>query len=473
MKKQISTILVFLFLIITNTQGWNVFNSDARIDSLLSTADETVIRPKTSFQSFAENPGMNSVVLDRIDSIAEEGISAKAFPGCQVVVMKEGKIIYDKCFGNYTYDGGLPVKPNSMYDLASLSKTTGTLLAIMKLYDTGKLKLTDKASAYLSFLRGTDKENITIQELLFHETGLPASLPFYRLVIDSASYVSPLFTSTRDSTHTLQIGENDFASTTFKYKEGWVSKTPSEEYTLQVSDSFYVTKKFRKPAMEMIANAPMKTKTYLYSCVNFIVLKEIAETISKMPMDEYLNREYYSSMKLKNMVYLPLRTHKREDVAPSVKNDFLRGEILQGFVHDESAAFMGGVSGNAGLFASASDVATVYQMLLNGGEMNGKRYLSGETCRLFTTTTSVSGRRGLGFDKPVVSNPKYSPCCVSAPYAVYGHTGFTGTCCWVDPINKLVYVFLSNRTFPDVWNNKLSKMDIRTNIQELIYQSIK
>jgi len=455
MKKQTATILILLFVLIINIQGRNVHISYDISNGTLLTAEDALITPKASFQSFAEDLGLNSVVLNRIDSIAEEGINAKAYPGCQVIVMKEGKTVYDKCFGNYTYDGGQPVKPNSMYDLASLSKTTGTLLAIMKLYDTGKLKLTDKASRYLSFLQGIDKENITIKELLFHETGLPASLPFYRLVIDNTSYTGSLFTPAMDSTHTLQIGENAYACTTFKYKEGWVSKYPSEEYPTQVADSFYVSKQFRKPVVEMIANAPLKSKKYLYSCVNFIVLKEIAETISGMPMDEFLNSEYYTPMKLKNIAYLPLRTHNKEDVVPSVKNDFLRGEILQGFVHDESAAFMGGVSGNAGLFSSARDVATVYQMILNGGDLNGKRYLSKKTCTLFTTTTSASGRRGLGFNKPVIADPKNSPCCISAPYAVYGHTGFTGTCCWVDPVNELVYVFLSNRTFPDVWNNKL------------------
>jgi CubicO group peptidase (beta-lactamase class C family) len=156
-----------------------------------------------------------------------------------------------------------------------------------------------------------------------------------------------------------------------------------------------------------------------------------------------------------------------------LKKDFLRNGVIQGYVHDPAAAFLGGVSGNAGLFASAHDVAQVYQMLLDKGELDGKRYLSAETCRIFTTTTSASGRRDLGYDKPVSKNPKYSPCCISAPPVVYGHTGYTGTCCWVDPANRLVYVFLSNRTYPDDGVNKLAKMGIRSKIQEVIYQSIK
>ena len=162
-------------------------------------------------------------------------------------------------------------------------------------------------------------------------------------------------------------------------------------------------------------------------------------------------------MQLNNMAYLPLRTHKREEMAPTLKNDAIRKEEIQGYVHDMDAALLGGVSGNAGLFASAGDVAAVYQMLLNKGEKDGKRYLSTETCNLFTTTISPSGRRGLGFDKPAPPNSKHSPCCISAPKVVYGHTGYTGTCCWVDPQNSLVYVFLSNRTFPYDGVNKLAK----------------
>lgn len=409
--------------------------------------------------------------LARIDSIVEDAIAAKAFPGCQVVVWKDGKSVYDKCFGKYTYDGKQKVNPNTMYDLASLSKTTGTLLAIMKLYDEGKITLDEKVSTYLPFLKATDKENITIKELLFHESGLPASLPFYKLAIDSESYKNPFFSAVKDKDHQCQVDEKTYACTTFKYKEGWVSAKPSLDYPSHVANNFYLQKRFHAEAMKMIAAAPLKAKTYLYSCVNFILLKEVAETISGEKMDRFLDNNYYAPMKLTHISYLPLRTHETSEVAPTVEDDFLRGGRLQGFVHDESAAFMGGVSGNAGLFASAKEVAAIYQMLLNEGKLNGKRYLSKKTCLLFTTTISASGRRALGFDKSLPNNPASSPCCASAPSEVYGHTGFTGTCCWVDPVNKLVYVFLSNRVYPNSWNDKLSKMHIRGKIQSVIYQT--
>ena len=202
-------------------------------------------------------------------------------------------------------------------------------------------------------------------------------------------------------------------------------------------------------------------------------MKEIVEAISGMPMDMFLNKEFYAPMELNHIAYLPLRTHNKEDIAPTMQKDFLRDEVIQGYVQDPDAALLGGVSGNAGLFASARDVAKVYQMLLDDGVLDGKRYLSAETCRIFTTTISVSGRRGLGFDKSVPSNPTHSPCCISAPSEVYGHTGYTGTCVWVDPVNDMIYVFLSNRTYPLDKGNKLLRMAIRSKIQEVIYQSMK
>ena len=471
MKKPITKLLLFLFSIAVMAQASENLAMRATADGSLPAIAEKATSIPPAPASFApEDVGMNSVTLARIDAIVKEGMQAKAFPGCQVLVLKEGKPIYDKCFGNYTYSESPKVTPTTMYDLASLSKTTGTLLAIMKLYDTGKLQLADKASKYLTFLRGTDKENITITELLFHESGLPASLPFHRLPIEKTN-TPPFLTTTKDTTQ-VPLGENMIVGSAFKYKEGWVSRITSLEYTSQVSDSFYVHNRFHEAAMQMIARTRLNSKAYVYSCVNFILLKEIAETISGTSMDVFLDQEYYASMKLTDLAYLPLRTHKKEEIAPTLRKDYLRGNVVQGFVHDPDAAFLGGVSGNAGLFASAGDVAKVYQMLLNKGELDGKRYLSEETCKVFTTTTSPSGRRGLGYDKPVPA-PRISPCSPSAPSVVYGHTGYTGTCTWVDPANKLVYVFLSNRTYPNDGVNKLAKMGIRTKIQEVIYQSMK
>lgn len=358
-------------------------------------------------------------ILLGIDSVVHDAIDRKVFPGCQVLVLRKGTPIYDKRFGYQTYELNQPVSPETMYDLASLTKTTATLFAIMKLYDTGKLKLTDKASDYLDFLRKTDKENITINDLLFHETRLPAYISF--------------------------------------------GKKPGQQPQIEVN----------KTAMEAIARVSLRPKNYLYSCLNFILLKEIAEKVSGQSLDFFLDSTFYNPMKLSGIAYLPLQTHKAELIAPTIKSDSFQNGLLRGLVHDPLAAYLGGVSGNAGLFANATDVAKMYQLLLNNGEMDGVRYLSPETCRVFTTTISASGRRGLGFAKALPGNPASNPCCASAPASVYGHTGYTGTCCWVDPDNQLIYVFLSNRTYPVDGENKLSKLKIRPKIQEIIYQYIK
>ena len=224
---------------------------------------------------------------------------------------------------------------------------------------------------------------------------------------------------------------------------------------------------------EKIIEAPLGAKQYRYSDVGFILLRFLAEQLAGMPMDEYLAREFYEPMGLERTLYLPLQRIPKVQIVPSANDKFLRKCVLQGFVHDESAAFQGGVSGNAGLFSNAREVASIYQMLLNGGELNGRRYLSNETCQLFTTEISKISRRGLGFDKPDAKSPDKSPCSESAPASVYGHTGFTGTCAWVDPENDLVYVFLSNRTYPDATNRKLMQLDIRGQIQEAMYEALK
>lgn len=450
--------LIFIFSVNSvRVSGLNL--SATGIDT--NTSDS--IKPEKLYKP--EELAMNSVTFLKIDSIVGDAMMKKVFPGCQVLVMKQGKTVYDKCFGNYNYETQQKVTPNTLYDLASLSKTTGTLLAVMKLYDLGKLKLTDKASDYLTFLRGTDKENITVTDLLFHETGLPGSMFFYHSLLEKNN--TPSFLD-KDSLLTVRP-----AGSTMKYKSGWTSKKPGYEYQLQVSDSFFMNNRFHEFAMQKIAGVKTGEKTYLYSCVNFILLKEIVEAVTGMGMDVFLDREFYVPMGLNHIAYLPLRSHSKEDIAPTMKKDYLRNGTIQGFVHDPDAAFLGGVSGNAGLFANSHDVGSVYQMLLNGGEYNNRRYLSTETCRVFTTTLSASGRRGLGFDKPNTQTPKASPCCISAPATVYGHTGYTGTCCWVDPENQLIYVFLSNRTYPDDGVNKLSAMRIRPKIQEVIYQSIR
>lgn len=445
----------------------------ASVGGLFPTGAGVTITPKTPLHFIPEEYGLSSALLKKIDTIALDGIQQGAYPGCQVVVLKNGHIMFDKSFGTYTGKGSPRVESTNIYDLASLSKTTGTLLAVMKLYDKGRFNLTDKISDYLPFLQRTDKKDITIQEILYHQSGLPSWLPFYQETIDKDSYDGRLFSARKDAHHPVQIGTTTWANPKFKFKSEYISPVKTGDYTVQICDSLWLNRSFRKVIEEKIVEAPLKQKRYVYSDIGFILLGMLVEQLAGMPMEAYLQREFYEPMGLERTGYLPLRRFAKSEIVPSNKDRFLRKETMQGYVHDEASAFFGGLAGNAGLFSTAREVARVYQMLLNGGEIDGQRYLSKETCQLFTTEVSKISRRGLGFDKPDMEDPKKGNCASGVPAEVYGHTGFTGTCAWVDPVNDLVYVFLSNRIYPNVTNRKLNQLHIRERIQEAIYGAMK
>ena len=423
-----------------------------------------------------EDYGMDSSVLSKIDEVALEGIKAKAYPGCQVLILKNGAPVYDKCFGTFTYEDERKVTPDDLYDIASLTKTTATLMAVMKLYDEGKFGLTDPISKYVPALNGTRKGRITIEDLLYHQSGLPGSWPFYREAINDSSYTGGFFKARIDANHHLRVDQRLYVVDSFDYKKEYFSPVRTEEYPLQIAENMYVSPTFPKRMLEMIASdkIPLRDRRYRYSCLNFVLLKEMVEKISGMPMDEYLEKEFYVPMGMKSTLYNPLRKYQLEQIVPTIQKDYLRNrKELRGYVHDEIAAFMGGVSGNAGLFSNARDVAKVYQMLVDGGQYEGKRYLSLETCQLFMNKKSRISRRALGFDRPD-PQPDKGPCADEAPKEVVGHTGFTGTCAWADPKNGLVFVFISNRIYPRPFDHKgLMTLKIRPRIQQLMYQALK
>lgn len=444
------------------------------LDPMYHAGTGVILDPEHPRDYKPEDFDMDSHILAGIDSIALQGMQAEAYPGCHVLIMRNGYPVYNKHFGHLTYEGQEAVGEHTLYDLASVSKIAGTLLAVMKLYDEGRFGLTDKVSRYVPELRHTNKENITVQSLLYHESGLPAYWPFYQDAVDLNSCKGGLFRKKPDTHHTLQVDEELYACTDFSYKPEYVSHHPSEAYPYQVADSLFVNDAFRQVVLKDIVQAPLKGHSYRYSCLNFMLLKEMVERITRVPMDIYLDSVFYKPMGLAHTAYLPLRRFPKSAIAPTVKDDFLRGGPLQGFVHDEAAAFMGGVSGNAGLFSTARDVAQICRLLIDRGVYGDRRYLSRATCELFLTLKSKSSRRGLGFDKPDTEHPDKSPCTAEAPASVFGHTGFTGTCVWADPDNDLVYVFLSNRTYPQPFDHtNLNRMDIRRRIQQVMYQSLK
>ena len=423
---------------------------------------------------YKDEPDLPPFVLknaDEIDSIAIEGVRKKAYPGCQVLILKDGRQVYNKCFGTYTYNDSIPVTPESIYDIASLSKATGTLIAVMKLYDEGRIALTDKLVKHLTWLKGTNKANLTIESLLYHQSGIQAYLPFYDEAIDRSSCKNGLIRRYKDKHHQLQIAANQFICTDYSFKPEWVSSVPNDTFCLPLTDSLYLNINYRGQVLQKIAKSPLKSRIYRYSCLNFMILKEIVETLTGMEMDAYLDSVFFRPMGLRHTAYCPLKRFPKGQIVPSAARDFLRRGEVRGYVNDEGAALMGGVSGNAGMFSNAEDVAAIFQMVLNKGMYHGDRYLTPETCELFTTKKSRISRRGLGFDKPAGGDS--GPCSKNTPKSVFGHTGFTGTCAWADPDNNLVYVFLSNRLWPQTYGSRaLNRLKIRQRIQEEIYKSL-
>ena len=421
----------------------------------------------------AREVGLSESVLNKMDAIVKEGIEKEAFPGCQILIAKKGVVVYNRSFGFFDYAGTHPVQTTDLYDLASLTKAAATVPAVMKLYDMGKLKLQDPLSKHISELKNTDKKDITVSDALFHQTGLPAFLPFYMELIDTASYTGSLFSGKRNLTYRIPYDKNTYARTDFEFLRGSVSQTPQKDVRKQVADKFYIRDDFDRIMLQKIREAPVqKNRNYRYSDLNFMLLQEVVENLSGQSLDEWVEKNFFAGLGASTTTFSPLKKFDRLRIAPTENDEFLRNQILIGYPHDEAAALMGGVSGNAGLFSNANDLAKLLQMFLNDGEYGGERYVSSATARLFTQTKSPTSRRGLGFDKPDKQKETGSTC-EKAPASTYGHTGYTGTCFWVDPDNQLIYIFLSNRVYPSRRHTQLMELQLRAKIQEVIYEALK
>lgn len=432
------------------------------------------VQKKRLSYNLPEEIGINSSKFNRIEQIVQEGIDASAYPGCQVLVAKDGVVIYNKSFGSFEYDKKRNVTNEDLYDIASMTKASATIPAIMKLYDDKQISLQTPISKHVAQLKGTDKEKITIREALFHETGLPAILAYYMPAIDKSSYSGNLFSYKPADGYPALIDNNAWARNDFKYNSELVSSINKKGFSRQVAEGIYMSDSYNDTIVQRIADSKLRAKkSYLYSCLNFMLLKEVVENLTRTDLNTFLQDSFYEKLGATTTTYNPLKKFEKDQIVPTEKDDFLRQQLLQGYVHDEGAAFLGGISGNAGLFSSANDLAKLYQMWLNGGTYGGERYLSKETVRLFTSTKSPNSRRGLGFDKPDMQSSKASPTSPQTPASVYGHTGFTGTCFWVDPDNNLIYIFLSNRVNNTRTNKNLMNLNIRSRIQEVIYNAIK
>ncbi|MBN2172961.1 MAG: serine hydrolase [Bacteroidales bacterium] len=394
-----------------------------------------------------EEVGMSSNILKKVDSIVLESIYKEAIPGCQILVARNGEVIYQKPFGYQTFKKGEFVENDDLYDLASLTKVAATTLAVMKLNDNKMMDVDHKLVWYLPFLRGTNKEDIVIRELMAHQANLQPWIPFYLNTLTEKGELMPNYYSSKlDDLHTVKVADNIYIR---------------NDYEFILYDSIIYSKLRKK-------------KDYKYSDLGFYLLKKAVENLTNQPFDRYVDETFYKKLGLRTMTFNPIEKFDLKRIVPTENDQYFRKQLIQGYVHDPGAAMLGGVSGHAGLFSDANDMAIIMQMLLQKGNYGGIQFFNPSTVEEFTKQQFPlnKNRRGIGFDKPEVENRENGPTCKSASDLSFGHTGFTGTYAWADPEYNLVYIFLSNRIYPTANNTKLIKMDTRTAIQQVLYESI-
>ncbi|MCX6292418.1 MAG: serine hydrolase [Bacteroidetes bacterium] len=398
--------------------------------------------------TYPEDVGIKSDALNKIDSIVWKAIRAGAFPGCEVLVAKDQKIIYYKSFGTHTYKDTSRVMNTDLYDVASVTKIVATGLAAMNLVDEKKMDLNQPLSEYLPALLFTNKKNLVIRDVMAHQAGLQPWIPFWKNTLNE---------------------QGNLSDKIFVRKE-------NENFSVRVAENIYMRNSYRDSVMQWVYNSPVGDRgKYVYSDLGPILMKSAIEKITSQSLDQYLDQKFYRPLGLNNFSFHPRNKFDLKRIIPTENDTLFRHQLLHADVHDPAAALFGGVSGNAGVFSNANDVAVIMQMCLNRGFYGGKKYISQTTVNEFTKQQFPlnKNRRGLFFDKPEPDPKKASPVCKDASLKTFGHQGFTGTCTWVDPEYNLVYVFLSNRVNPDASNEKLVKMNVRTEIQQVIYDAMR
>ena len=393
-----------------------------------------------------ESVGVNSYKLNKIDSLAIMGIQDGMYPGAQILVVRKGKVIYQKNFGHHEYNKNWKVRDSSVYDLASLTKILASLPLVMQLVDKDELSLNTKLSEMLPEYKNSNKANITLKEMLSHYARFEAWIPFYR---------------------------NTFNEEKTGVSEEYYSNIPGKDFNVQVAENLYMRRDYMDTIFKTIRESDLNRKLeYKYSDLPYYILKKYFERKYGKPLELIVQENIYGSMGANFTGYLPLEKFSKENIPPTEQDKIFRKQKIQGYVHDQGAAMLGGVSGHAGLFSNANDVAKIMQMYLWEGFYGGKRYFKPETMKLFNKCyyCNKNVRRGVGFDKPQLGT--VGPTCGCVSMESFGHSGFTGTFAWADPEMEVVYVFLSNRTFPDAENRKLIRSDLRSDIQQAIYDAI-
>lgn len=384
--------------------------------------------------------------LQSLDAFINSCIAQRVFPGCQIFAAKDGEIIYWKNFGHFTYDRSVPVTDSTLYDIASVTKVAATTLAVMKLYEEGKISLDAYLRKYLPFTEGTDKASLTVKDLLLHQAGLKAFIPFYKNTINKETG-APRTDLYR--TYTDKI------------------------FALPVAPNFYLRASYLDTIWQEILNSPLENRgRYVYSDLDFYFLERIVESVAGMGLEQYVNEHFYKPLGLKFTMYNPWKKGWEPYCVPTENDDYFRFQLVKGYVHDPGTAMSGGVAGHAGIFSNARDVGIILQMLLNGGQYRDHVFFKKETVQLFTGYRSNISRRAFGFDKPDKASGDGGPASVRCSKTAFGHQGFTGTCAWADPETGITFVFLSNRVYPSAENSLINRLSVRSKAQTFIYQAL-
>ncbi len=395
-----------------------------------------------------ELTGMNAQLLeDSLRAIVEEGIRAKAYPGAQVLVAHKGQVVYHQTFGFHTYDSLKQVKEDDLYDFASVTKVTGALPALMKLHGEGQFDLDAPLMQYVPKFKRSNKSELTFRSMLAHHSRLMPWIPYWRNTVRKNG----------------------------KFKGGTFKPGSTRKYSVRVTENLWLNKNYKKKIFKAIKKSPLNEEPgFVYSGLLFYLLPDIVSELTQEDFETYLKGAFYKPIGAHTITYNPYKYFSLDRIVPTERDTFFRMTQLHGYVHDEGAAMMGGVSSNAGLFGTANDLAKLFQMYMNYGQYGGKQIIPGESVKEFTRCQYCpeDNHRGLGFDKPQPFNPAQNYTALSASPESFGHSGYTGTFVWADPKAELLVIFFSNRVYPTRDNRRLYELNIRPRLHQAVYNAV-
>ncbi len=416
-----------------------------------------------------ECEGFSSGLEKRIDSIVAYNIANRSFPGCQIVVARKGNIVIDKAYGTYGFDNPQKIQRSTLFDIASMTKATATVAGLMKAYDQKLFRLDRPLTDYTPKKFQNGGNELTVRDFLFHETGFPASVFSHSFFLDPSSYSGKLFSSHQDQQYSVKVEKGTYANSDARLNPEFLQSSPSKKFCVEIARDVFACDSMIDSFHDGFYSVSPRGRTYLYSDLNFCLLKDLEEAVTGEPHDKWVDNEIFLPLGAHSTTFCPVSNGwDATDAAPTERDSFLRHQLLQGYVHDETAAFLGGVSGNAGLFSTAGDIAKLCQTWLNGGTYGDVSLFSPQTVKLFTSTRSSAGR-ALGFD--LAGRVRSYRDTGINPHA-FGHTGFTGTCFWVDPDEDIIIVILTNRVNPTRDTPTFNKLNPRQDIIRAVYTSI-